>query len=212
MIRNWHRDYDPSLGRYLQADPSGLAAGQSLFGYSGQSPLNFVDPMGLQQATHCRELENPEAEKLRKQTLGGLGGLFDKGPTFPGLVGDTAKQTATCEPQDLSAGRAVTSILSVGQTRVVTTAPEFVSQGTEAVTGKPLKKDEKSFLESCGSAVEWVLNRFGRRSGPPKRTSEVDTHRNGRRLDPESVSPDQNRGPVVSPPTFVPEPAHNGGG
>ena len=47
LIQNWHRDYDPSLGRYLQADPLGLDAGQSLYGYVGGDPLNFVDPEGL---------------------------------------------------------------------------------------------------------------------------------------------------------------------
>ena len=47
LLQNWHRDYDPSLGRYIQADPIGLAAGQSLYGYVGADPVNGVDPMGL---------------------------------------------------------------------------------------------------------------------------------------------------------------------
>jgi len=47
LIQNWHRDYDPTLGRYLQADPLGLAAGQSLYGYVGGDPINAVDPLGL---------------------------------------------------------------------------------------------------------------------------------------------------------------------
>ena len=46
LIQNWHRDYDPSLGRYLQADPLGLDAGQSLYGYVSGDPLNMVDPTG----------------------------------------------------------------------------------------------------------------------------------------------------------------------
>ncbi len=36
LLQNWHRDYDPSLGRYIEADPLGLDAGQSLYGYVGQ--------------------------------------------------------------------------------------------------------------------------------------------------------------------------------
>lgn len=47
LFQNWHRDYDPSLGRYLQSDPLGMAAGQSIYGYAGQSPLNSIDPSGL---------------------------------------------------------------------------------------------------------------------------------------------------------------------
>lgn len=46
LIQNWHRDYDPSLGRYIQADPLGLAAGQSIYGYALGDPVNFTDPTG----------------------------------------------------------------------------------------------------------------------------------------------------------------------
>lgn len=47
LYQNWHRDYDPTIGRYIEADPLGIAAGQSVYGYAGQDPLNLVDPEGL---------------------------------------------------------------------------------------------------------------------------------------------------------------------
>lgn len=50
LYQNWHRTYDASLGRYLEADPLGLAAGQSLYGYVGQDPVNSIDPEGLSAA------------------------------------------------------------------------------------------------------------------------------------------------------------------
>lgn len=46
LYQNWHRTYDASLGRYLEADPLGLAGGQSLYGYVGQDPLNGTDNEG----------------------------------------------------------------------------------------------------------------------------------------------------------------------
>jgi RHS repeat-associated protein len=47
LHQNWKRDYDPTTGRYLQADPLGLVDGASVYGYALQSPLMLTDPQGL---------------------------------------------------------------------------------------------------------------------------------------------------------------------
>jgi RHS repeat-associated protein len=44
---NLHRYYDAATGRYMQADPIGLAGGWNRFGYVGGDPLNAIDPDGL---------------------------------------------------------------------------------------------------------------------------------------------------------------------
>ncbi|MEQ1714943.1 MAG: RHS repeat-associated core domain-containing protein [Hyphomicrobium sp.] len=44
---NWHRHYDPSLGRYTQPDPLGFVDGPSVYAYAGNSPATNVDPLGL---------------------------------------------------------------------------------------------------------------------------------------------------------------------
>jgi RHS repeat-associated protein len=46
LHQNWMRDYDPTTGRYLQADPLGLVDGASVYGYVRQSPLSLTDPTG----------------------------------------------------------------------------------------------------------------------------------------------------------------------
>lgn len=43
------RAYAPDLGRFLQADPIGYAAGPNLYAYVGADPVNLADPLGLEE-------------------------------------------------------------------------------------------------------------------------------------------------------------------
>jgi RHS repeat-associated protein len=44
---NFHRDYSPNTGRYLQSDPIGLDGGLNLYLYAKGNPGRFVDSLGL---------------------------------------------------------------------------------------------------------------------------------------------------------------------
>jgi RHS repeat-associated protein len=44
---NWHRSYDPTLGRYTQPDPLGFVDGPSVYGYAKGSPQRWVDRDGF---------------------------------------------------------------------------------------------------------------------------------------------------------------------
>ncbi len=45
---NWHRSYDPTIGRYTQPDPLGFVDGPSVYGYVRGTPLAAVDLDGRQ--------------------------------------------------------------------------------------------------------------------------------------------------------------------
>ncbi|MBI4650812.1 RHS domain-containing protein [Candidatus Desantisbacteria bacterium] len=48
---NYFRDYNPVIGRYIEADPFGIKHGNNhLFTYSSNNAVNRIDPFGLQDA------------------------------------------------------------------------------------------------------------------------------------------------------------------
>uniref|UniRef100_UPI001114BE38 RHS repeat-associated core domain-containing protein n=1 Tax=Atopomonas hussainii TaxID=1429083 RepID=UPI001114BE38 len=46
LYYNYFRDYDPQLGRYVQADPIGLRGGLNIYVYALNNPLRYADPKG----------------------------------------------------------------------------------------------------------------------------------------------------------------------
>ncbi|MCP4288614.1 MAG: hypothetical protein GY792_30025, partial [Gammaproteobacteria bacterium] len=76
---NGFRYYDPKIGRYLRTDPIGLLGGVNIFLYSQNTPVNNIDPEGL----------NALAGVLAGGKIGGvIGGI--PGAVAGGVIGGIA--------------------------------------------------------------------------------------------------------------------------
>jgi RHS repeat-associated protein len=51
LVFTLYRAYDPATGRWLSRDPIGENGGINLYGYVVNSPVNYIDPLGLWQVT-----------------------------------------------------------------------------------------------------------------------------------------------------------------
>ncbi|CBL45672.1 RhsD protein [gamma proteobacterium HdN1] len=82
LAYNVMRDYDPTLGRYVQSDPIGLRGGVNTYAYVGGNPVNYIDPRGLEAAIW------PGWGWLGSAAEGGAaaGGLTGLGPAI-GILG-----------------------------------------------------------------------------------------------------------------------------
>ena len=77
--RVWHfpfRDYDPTLGRFLQRDPLGFIDGLNMYPYSRNNPINRVDPLGLASRS-TQDLFNIDLEQTN-QILAEQAGVSDR--------------------------------------------------------------------------------------------------------------------------------------
>jgi RHS repeat-associated protein len=67
---NYFRDYDPSIGRYVESDPVGLTGGFNTYGYVGNNPVTFTDSRGLLTDGECCARSQQLAQNEKGSAIG----------------------------------------------------------------------------------------------------------------------------------------------
>jgi RHS repeat-associated protein len=194
LHQNWMRDYDPTTGRYLQADPLGLVDGPSVYGYARQSPVRYADFNGQKVVMVCRPLSVSPFDKsgarhcavfvvesdcpCLEADADGVNMQF----SFPGFATkfDLGRETQTSQDDrdayNNPAGRGISHHVIPVPDRL--TSCQFdrsvISEGTAyiqnsyVVTGPNSNTAVDNVIERAGGQAPDVAGAFGQDYAPPR--------------------------------------------
>jgi large repetitive protein len=93
LYYNYHRYYDPALGRYISTDPLGLSGGLNVYLYANSAPTVYFDNEGLVGVAGavagalCEALTNPDASLCTVAVAALSGALGPLGGVITGALG-----------------------------------------------------------------------------------------------------------------------------
>lgn len=96
VLYNYSRTYDPSTGRYLEADPIGQAGGLNVYSYVFNNPVRYSDHYGL----FAPAIPAPVAPPVGGGNGAGTGGIDWSAPFWPKWIRELFFNEDGNEPTD----------------------------------------------------------------------------------------------------------------
>ena len=138
---NYYRDYDPSIGRYIESDPIGLLGGLNTFGYVSQNPLSGYDPRGLTDfLDKCTGRYSSCSVTQRKDS---------------GIVGNWARWKVCEKSVNAACDKAPMHCCEVDRTSCL---QGFSPDGSDAITPEQIKK-----VAECNASYATCAARAGKK-------------------------------------------------
>jgi RHS repeat-associated protein len=186
-LYNRFRYYEPGIGRYISADPIGQLAGVNLHTYAGNSPTNFIDPLGLiidikgtpaEQAATRAALSKLKTEPGMKKMIEDLEASPNTHSIRPPSPGEAPHNSTTgiranesngigtgsetvCDPTKPVAGFSPESVLGHERKHASDKDKGIIDRSVDPATGN--KRSEDRAMDAA--------NAYRRAVGEPERTS-----------------------------------------
>jgi RHS repeat-associated protein len=142
---NYFRDYNPMIGRYIEADPIGQAGGINLYVYAGANSILSADPSGLLLGGPGATIGNPPG--LPGTTIGPPPGPVI-GPPPPALIGPPQKATIKKDCK--------MNWTCVGRCEIRVWAFDLQAHGAEAVLEEVAHKLAQKYVSKLIPYAGWV--------------------------------------------------------
>ena len=171
LYYNRNRYYDPTLGRFISADPKGYSAGLNLYTYTRDNPLSFRDPEGLDVywggggsrgkrgglRGFFGVLLGIVAVAIAGPILGAIAGAIGGaiGGVVGGVIGAVGGAVAGASVGAAVGSLAATTAFAAG-TAVVATATSNLVQGAPVFRGVGLAASVAAITAGAFKVASWV--------------------------------------------------------